>query len=728
MPTIKDIAKAAGVSHGTVSNVLNGKGNVSAEKIELVKRVAREMGYIVNENAKSLRNQRAKSIAIILPNIEMQKYRDFYLHAKYEIESKGYTVLLYTTDDIVENERKAIKAALSDRVSGIITISCACNRYDDLYNHKSLADLPIVFAERDPDNHRDRAVATFDFKKCAHHISQYIIEKNFHHIALFTSAGEFSHEQALIQELMRISHEHNIRISHFTTTNKQMEATALSLFENKQKVDLIITSYIEQAEALLYAHFIGSMDPLPPILTISSYETIKNNMFIRYELDYKKLGKLSAQEVFNQIGGATSQDIQVSNDGFAQPAFFPIPNVGGNTYVQFLTLNSPSARVLQRIVPLCEKQTGIKLRLTILSENDLYESITSGYGYFDIIRMDVAWLHDLAEFVYTPLTKTGKCFDHIFDNFLENLPSDYTTVNGIQYALPFDPSTLILFYRKDLFENQIYKRMYYEKYHKSLAVPTTFEDYNKIASFFTKSCNKNSPTEFGIAMAMGLPSSVACEFLLRLFSFGVKLIDSNGKIQINTPEVLKVLNNHIESFSYSNKRDDMWWLQAAKSFADGNAAMCTVFTNHASDIISQHHNYSYDMIGFAHIPGNSSLLGGGVIGISRNCKNVDAAFTLIEWLYSKEISSMITYLGGLSPCKNVYNNCDILARYPWLKVAKESFASSSRHIANVLSKNFSQKKFENIIGMAIRNAILGLTTPEQALEYAQSMCDKLFHD
>ena len=69
MPTIKDIAKAAGVSHGTVSNVLNGKGNVSAEKIELVKRVAREMGYIVNENAKSLRNQRAKSIAIILPNI-----------------------------------------------------------------------------------------------------------------------------------------------------------------------------------------------------------------------------------------------------------------------------------------------------------------------------------------------------------------------------------------------------------------------------------------------------------------------------------------------------------------------------------------------------------------------------------------------------------------------------------------------------------------------------------
>lgn len=51
MPTIKDIAARAGVSRGAVSNVLNKRGNVSAEKIQLVEQAARELGYQLNAQA-----------------------------------------------------------------------------------------------------------------------------------------------------------------------------------------------------------------------------------------------------------------------------------------------------------------------------------------------------------------------------------------------------------------------------------------------------------------------------------------------------------------------------------------------------------------------------------------------------------------------------------------------------------------------------------------------------
>ena len=51
MATILDVAKLAGVSQGTVSNVLNGKRNVSSEKIRIVEEAARKLVYNINEQA-----------------------------------------------------------------------------------------------------------------------------------------------------------------------------------------------------------------------------------------------------------------------------------------------------------------------------------------------------------------------------------------------------------------------------------------------------------------------------------------------------------------------------------------------------------------------------------------------------------------------------------------------------------------------------------------------------
>ena len=52
MATIIDVAKMAGVSQGTASNVLNGKGNVSSEKIRAVEEAARKLGYTIIENVR----------------------------------------------------------------------------------------------------------------------------------------------------------------------------------------------------------------------------------------------------------------------------------------------------------------------------------------------------------------------------------------------------------------------------------------------------------------------------------------------------------------------------------------------------------------------------------------------------------------------------------------------------------------------------------------------------
>ena len=77
MATIKDIAKIAGVAQGTVSNVLNGRGNVSSDKIRRVLDACEQLGYIPNEQAKQLRQTRSRLIGVLLPNLRDKRPIDF---------------------------------------------------------------------------------------------------------------------------------------------------------------------------------------------------------------------------------------------------------------------------------------------------------------------------------------------------------------------------------------------------------------------------------------------------------------------------------------------------------------------------------------------------------------------------------------------------------------------------------------------------------------------------
>ena len=119
MTTIKDIAKAAGVAQGTVSNVLNGKGNVSSEKIRQVMDAASALGYVPNERAKLLRKGRSNTLGVILPNIRSKQYIDFYLSFKAYAENHGYSVSQYLTSD---DNREAEYAAIQDLSNAVTSM------------------------------------------------------------------------------------------------------------------------------------------------------------------------------------------------------------------------------------------------------------------------------------------------------------------------------------------------------------------------------------------------------------------------------------------------------------------------------------------------------------------------------------------------------------------------------------------------------------------------------
>lgn len=122
MVTIKDVAKDAGVSVGTVSNVING-GRVSDEKKNLVMRSIKKLDYQINALAKGMRTQKTDYVVVILPNL-INPYFALLLDAlEAELSEIGKRPILCLSNDEEEREVNFIEMAKCNKVDGIIGIT-----------------------------------------------------------------------------------------------------------------------------------------------------------------------------------------------------------------------------------------------------------------------------------------------------------------------------------------------------------------------------------------------------------------------------------------------------------------------------------------------------------------------------------------------------------------------------------------------------------------------------
>lgn len=122
MVTIKDVARDAGVSVGTVSNVLNG-GRVSEERRMLVEQSIKKLGYQVNTLAKGMRMQKTDYVVVILPNLINPYFALLLEELEKELSAIGKQVLLCLSNDDVEREVTFMEMAKQNKVDGIIGVT-----------------------------------------------------------------------------------------------------------------------------------------------------------------------------------------------------------------------------------------------------------------------------------------------------------------------------------------------------------------------------------------------------------------------------------------------------------------------------------------------------------------------------------------------------------------------------------------------------------------------------
>ena len=144
MATFKDIAELAGVSYGTVSNVFNGRGNVSSEKIRRVHQAAAQLGYTPNQNAQQLRRTVSNVLSVVLPNLDDRQYSDFYTSFRVYAESMGYQTTVYLSDNSERREELLATEIRSTHPAGVAVISVLSGAQDP-YMQIGFSPAEVVF-------------------------------------------------------------------------------------------------------------------------------------------------------------------------------------------------------------------------------------------------------------------------------------------------------------------------------------------------------------------------------------------------------------------------------------------------------------------------------------------------------------------------------------------------------------------------------------------------------
>lgn len=120
MSSIRDVAKAAGVSIATVSRVVNDGGGVSAATRDRVLGVVAELGYRPNRLAASLRGRTSNLVALFLDNHKSPFATMLYSAVEEVMQSEGFQLLTCCTRSSSEHERSYVQAMVEMRAAGAI--------------------------------------------------------------------------------------------------------------------------------------------------------------------------------------------------------------------------------------------------------------------------------------------------------------------------------------------------------------------------------------------------------------------------------------------------------------------------------------------------------------------------------------------------------------------------------------------------------------------------------
>ena len=189
--TLKKLAEELKMSPSTVSRSLRDSHEISKQTKDRVKALAAKYNFQPNPHASSLRKNKSKTIAVIIPEIQNNFFSQVMNGVEEVARQKGYHVLIYLTHEDHKREEGILQLLHNGRVEGImISVSNTTNNFEHLEAYQQ-AGIPLLFFDRVCERMEVPCITTDD-AGAAFKATEHLLKSGCKNITFLSMAGNLS--------------------------------------------------------------------------------------------------------------------------------------------------------------------------------------------------------------------------------------------------------------------------------------------------------------------------------------------------------------------------------------------------------------------------------------------------------------------------------------------------------------------------------------------------------
>ena len=271
--TIYDIAKELNITVSTVSRALSGFPAISDATKKAVIDTAKRLNYTPNRLASALKSGKTHIIGVIVPNVQAHFFASIIHCIEDGLKDSGYRVIIYQSNESVENEINGVKTLLEAQVDGIIASISLETQDTSHFSEIIKQNKPLILFDR---VHQDLKVPTItlDDFRAGYIATQHLIDQGYKKIAYITTVHQIiifnerlsGYKAALADNNLPVVDEH---IIFGGLSIKDGRFGAGKLMRNGNKPDAIVAG--DDFTALGVIKKLKEIDETPPQIGVIGF-------------------------------------------------------------------------------------------------------------------------------------------------------------------------------------------------------------------------------------------------------------------------------------------------------------------------------------------------------------------------------------------------------------------------------------------------------------------------